>query len=63
MFGAPQLNHTQVDAGVNLSVLAQVTEGYSGSDLHELCRNALMIALREVMHSHNADSEVCYSPD
>ena len=32
---------------VNLEELAEVTEGYVGSDLASLCREAVMLALRE----------------
>ncbi len=32
---------------VNLEELAELTEGYVGSDLDSLCREAAMLALRE----------------
>ena len=32
-----------------MSSLAELSEGYSGSDLREMCRNAAMVPVREYM--------------
>jgi ATPase family AAA domain-containing protein 1 len=37
--------------------LVEVTEGCSGSDIKEMCRNAAMIPLREFLKSHGQDLE------
>ena len=37
--------------------LVAATEGYSGSDIKEMCRNAAMIPLREYLQVHGADLE------
>ena len=36
-----------LDSDVNLDVLAELTESYSGADIESLCREAAMIAIRE----------------
>ena len=36
-----------LDSDVNLEELAKMTEGYAGSDIESLCREAAMMALRE----------------
>ncbi|XP_022200861.1 ATPase family AAA domain-containing protein 1 [Nilaparvata lugens] len=41
---------------VNLVRLAQMTDGFSGSDLRELCRNASMYRVRDFMRSSNNTS-------
>lgn len=41
----------QLAPDVNIESLAQVTHGYSGSDLHELCRVAATTAVRESIRS------------
>ncbi len=36
--------------------LATITEGYSNSDLKELCRNAVMVPVRESIRTASAES-------
>jgi ATPase family AAA domain-containing protein 1 len=47
------LRETSLEPGFPLNVLAERTEGLSGSDLKELCRNAAMAPVRE--HIKEAD--------
>lgn len=42
----------------NLGALVQQTEGYSGSDLRELCRAAAMVPVREVLRSKGGRESV-----
>lgn len=42
---------TSLSPSVDISLLAARTEGFSGSDLQELCRNAAMVPLKEFMRS------------
>ena len=44
-------------AGVDLRALAAATEGYSGSDLDQLCKTAAMRALDELLAADAADAE------
>jgi len=55
------LRDENVAPNVQISRLAIETEGYSGSDLHELCRNAAMNAMRSSMAAFGThDNGVCH---
>jgi len=43
------LSHTSLSPSFSISDLARRTDGLSGSDLRETCRNAAMAPVREVM--------------
>jgi SpoVK/Ycf46/Vps4 family AAA+-type ATPase len=43
------LEDTEVDPSLDYTELAKITEGFSGSDLKELCRNAVMLSVREAI--------------
>lgn len=43
------LNHTILSPDFSLTELARRTDGLSGSDLRETCRNAAMAPVQEVM--------------
>ena len=49
------LKDTKLDPDFPLVGLAEHTDGYSGSDLKELCRNAAMVPMRELMRSAGSD--------
>ena len=49
------LRETELDVDFPLDELAQQTEGLSGSDLKELCRNAAMAPVREYMKRVQGD--------
>lgn len=50
------LKDTQVSPEFSMGALAELTEGYSGSDLREMCRNAAMVPVREYVRS-TADNQ------
>lgn len=62
---AGMVDHETLDLNVDLNRLAEITEGFSGSDLREMCRAAAMIRLEEFTESNpdffsrvpNAESE------
>lgn len=41
----------QVDSSVDLRDVAMETEGFSGSDLREMCRDAALLCVRDFVHS------------
>jgi len=49
------LKETELDVDFPLDELTQRTEGLSGSDLKELCRNAAMAPVREYMKRMDGD--------
>lgn len=51
-----------VDEAVNLSAIAAGTEGFSGSDLHEACRVAASVRIRECIDLMNSTSSDSNSP-
>jgi len=51
------LQDTKIDANFVVEELAARTEGFSGSDLKELCRNAAMVPVRELMQNSEWDHE------
>lgn len=52
------LKDTQLAPGFSMAGLAEITEGHSGSDLRELCRNAAMVPVREFMRSAEGNEEL-----
>ena len=52
------LKDTKLAPGFSIDTLAQRTQGLSGSDLKEICRNAAMVPMREFMREANSDPVV-----
>jgi SpoVK/Ycf46/Vps4 family AAA+-type ATPase len=52
------LKDTQLAPEFSIVALAGATEGHSGSDLRELCRNAAMVPVREIMRSAEGNEEM-----
>lgn len=48
------LGGTKRDPAFDMEFVAKVTEGMSGSDLKELCRDAAMMPMREFLRAHRA---------
>lgn len=46
------LDHEPIAENVDIAKLAKVTEGFSGSDLQELCRNASIYRVRDYLRTH-----------
>lgn len=45
------LRNEPIADNVEISILAKQTEGFSGSDLQELCRNASIYRIRDYIHT------------
>lgn len=52
------LKDTELTEGFSLRKLAEETDGLSGSDLKELCRNAAMRPMREFIREAGDDHEM-----
>jgi SpoVK/Ycf46/Vps4 family AAA+-type ATPase len=51
------LKKASLATDLSIDRLVRATEGYSGSDIKEMCRNAAMIPLREYLQVHGKDLE------
>lgn len=49
---------TSLSPSLDIDLLAARTEGFSGSDLQELCRNAAMVPVKEFMRSPEGMQEI-----
>lgn len=47
------LRNEPIADNVEIATLAKQTEGFSGSDLQELCRNASIYRIRDYLHTHD----------
>ncbi|KAK4049848.1 mitochondrial dynamin GTPase Msp1 [Microbotryomycetes sp. JL201] len=52
------LQDIKLDPSFQLDQLVRRTDGMSGSDLKEVCRNAAMVPIREYMRQHQVDGQV-----
>lgn len=43
--------YIKVESAVDLSEVAKNTEGFSGSDLKETCRDAALLCVRDFVHN------------
>lgn len=50
------LEHEPIDSNVNIPLLAKRTDGFSGSDLQELCRNASVYRVRDYLRTHQQET-------
>jgi len=41
------------DIDIDIDYLCQLTEGYSGADIHILCREAVMVPMRKILNNMN----------
>uniref|UniRef100_A0A1A8EN66 Outer mitochondrial transmembrane helix translocase n=1 Tax=Nothobranchius korthausae TaxID=1143690 RepID=A0A1A8EN66_9TELE len=47
------LENESVDSSVNLRDIAKETDGFSGSDLREMCRDAALLCVRDFVHNQS----------
>lgn len=50
------LEHEPIAENVDIAKLAKMAEGFSGSDLQELCRNASVYRVRDYLRTHTQDA-------
>lgn len=51
------LENENVEPAVDFSEIAKGTEGFSGSDLREMCRDAALLCVRDFVHNSNESAE------
>ncbi|XP_077359662.1 outer mitochondrial transmembrane helix translocase isoform X1 [Festucalex cinctus] len=51
------LENESVDESVDLSELAEETDGFSGSDLREMCRDGALLCVRDFVHTAGAHGD------
>ncbi|CAK6978142.1 outer mitochondrial transmembrane helix translocase isoform X2 [Scomber scombrus] len=47
------LENESVDSSVDLVDVSKETDGFSGSDLREMCRDAALLCVRDFVHAQN----------
>lgn len=52
------LKDTKLVPEFNISALAELSEGQSGSDLKEMCRNAAMVPVREYVRGAAVNQDI-----
>lgn len=52
------LKEINLESGFDFAKIARLTDGFSGSELKELCRNAAMIPVQEYMAAHQDDLDL-----
>ncbi|KAH8198889.1 hypothetical protein TruAng_006942 [Truncatella angustata] len=57
------LKDTKTDPSFNINYIARVTQGMSGSDIKEACRDAAMVPVREFIREHKASGNAISSID
>ncbi|XP_043957923.1 outer mitochondrial transmembrane helix translocase isoform X1 [Gambusia affinis] len=51
------LMNENVDESVDLKLVAKEADGFSGSDLREMCRDAALLCVRDFVHNESSSSE------
>ena len=52
------LAETALEPNFSIDIVSRKTDGMSGSDLKELCRNAAMVPVREYLKEAGGDREI-----
>ncbi len=52
------LKHERLAPDIDLDQLAKITEGFSGSDLRELCRTAAVYGMRDSLKNTTEDPQL-----